>query len=456
MMMPHQIHGVRAGTWTALALACSLFTAACGDDDSGDKTPVGEPDSSVEGTSDSSVQNDQDGGVPDSSGPTVNTTKWVASTYAVDTSGNYLASLVVLDDLSANGKVPKGQDFGTDIFYTTSGDGVFFVGRKNQPNIQRWKVKEDGSLEKTGELGLDAYGITSTLARSLRDAVQFIDESRAYYIDIDKFNIIPFNPSTTPMTIYADEVFDFKGLVHPDLTSQVSTMLRVGDRLMIVGRFWNKTDGGSASPLVRVAWVDLKTRQVTYVDDTRCAQVMSTATDLEGNIYFGSHPALAVGNKSGFNQGKSPAACLLRMKKGESTFDPDYYVNLEEVSGGVAGGLLQGAKGYAFVMKHGEEAPITVNAPRDVSIIAGSTQWYLHSFKLGDEKNTFAKVEGLPKSPGYVGAFTTTVGANEVPFISLAGDQLGSGMYYDVSEPLAPKKALAFPSTPGAAIPLNK
>jgi hypothetical protein len=454
MTMFQPTTGVRAGTWAALALTCSLFTAACGDDDSSKNSePDGNgPDASVDDT-DSSAD-DGDGGDGDGGAPTVNVTKWVAATYAYDTSGTVLASLVVLDDLSAKGKVPEGEDFGTDIFYTSNGEGVFFIGRKNQPNIQRWLVKEDGSFQQTGELGLDAYGIASTLARSL-PAVQFVSDTRAYYIDLDKFNVIPFNPSATPMTIYADEVFDFKGILETGLEGQVSTLRREGDSVMVVGRYWNM-DGGTANPLVRVAWIDLKSRKVSYVDDKRCANVASTVTDADGNVYFGSHPALAVANKTGLNMGKSPAACIIRMKKGETTFDPDYFVNLDEVSGGVAGGLMPGVDGYAYVMKHAEQTPITATAFRDVSRIVASTSWNLHVFKLDDVANTFAKVEGIPTSPGYVGAFTTLVGNKEVPYISLPGDQQGSGVYYDVSEPTAPKKALAFPSASGAAVPLNK
>ena len=97
-----------------------------------------------------------------------------------DADGDYIGSLSVVDDLSSAGAVDlaDAEDFGADITYSSPGGGVVFVGRSAQADIQRWEVDAGGALEMTGELGLGAYGVTSTLGRSL-PVIQFIDAERA-------------------------------------------------------------------------------------------------------------------------------------------------------------------------------------------------------------------------------------------------------------------------------------
>jgi len=469
MTTRQQTSGLRRWTAVLLALACASAPIACGDggDDGQDGSGGGNEDEGTGGNaSDGTGGNDGTGGGNDGTGgrndggqggeggadPGPGVTSWIVGNWSVDTEGNYLGALTVVDDLSAESSVSldNAEDFGTDIFYTSAGDGVVFVGRDGETNIQRFQADSDGSFELTGELGLSAYGVTSTLGRSL-PVVQVIDEERAYYIDIENFQVIVFNPSSTPMTIYEDETFDFGELEVGELWGQVGTLVRDDDRVIVVGRYWDADD--TTTPLVKAAIIDTESNDVTYIEDTRCSNAASAIVDPEGNIYFGSHPGLGVAHEAGLEDSDSTPPCIIRIQSGESEFDENYFVDLESVAGRAGvGTLLQGVDGHAYVMQYDGEDDITPENSRDAMLGA---YFRLHVFELDSVEDTYALVDGMPLAPGYNSSFTTTVGHREVTYLVLPGDNFVGGYYWDVTDPFEPERALEFPGYPGEAIPLN-
>lgn len=383
--------------------------------------------------------------------PATPVTSWIVGHWTTDAAGAYLGSVLLLDDLTEDGAVDltKGEDFGTDITYASPGKGVLFVGRKAQPNLQRFHVLESGELQLTGQLGLDAYGIADTLGRS-QPVVQFIDDEHAYYIDLPTLQVIVFNPSATPMTIYPDDTFLIDGLEEEGMELNVTAVRRDGDRITVMARYYLDDN---AAPLVKVALIDIKTKTVTYAEDTRCAQVAYSVSDPDGNLYFGSHGALATYAAAGAAPENTPPACIVRVKKGEDEFDPDYFVDLETISGGgIVGSLLQGVDGYAYVMQYSGAVPTSALEARKALPAAA---WELHSLKLDDAAETYTKVADMPLGSAYSTSFTTVVGLDSVPFLILPGDELKNSYYWDVSDPAAPKRGLGFPGSPGNAIPFQ-
>src|SRR5690606_26853429 len=188
--------------------------------------------------------------------------------------------------------------------YSSPGGGVRFVGRDDKPFIERWKVDGNGKLNKEAELGLDAYGVTSTYGRSLQ-VIQFIDDERAYYVDIENFQVIVFNPQT--MKISDD--FTIDGLDAPGEWDQVAAVRRDGDRLLVAARYYDEVDD-TTSHLSRVAIIDVTSDAVQYAEDTRCGNLAFDVIDDDGNIYFGSHAGLAVSAAAGIDGDSPPPACI--------------------------------------------------------------------------------------------------------------------------------------------------
>ncbi|HSC86240.1 MAG TPA: hypothetical protein VLC09_03180, partial [Polyangiaceae bacterium] len=356
-----------------------------------------------------------------------------------------------LDDLSANGAVDlqSAEDIGTDISYNSNGNGVVFVGRDGQPNLQRYELNDEGQLELTGTLGLDFYGVTDTMGRS-QPVVQFIDETHAYYIDLPTLQVIPFDPSATPMTIYADDVFSIDGLEDETYTDINPTLVRRdGNRIAVAARYF---DGDDAAPLVKVALIDVTTGDVAYAEDNRCAQVAYAVGDPAGNLYFGSHAALATYNVLDGVNPDAPPPCILRINKDATDFDASYFVDLGAISeSGIVGTLLQGADGYAYALEYTGTVPADAPAARAA---LSAFSWHLRSFKLDDVADTYAAVAGTPANWSYVNSFETKVGTKTVPFLVLSDDNAeGSSAYWNASNPTSPVSALEFPGGAGPALP---
>jgi hypothetical protein len=401
------------------------------------------------------------GGTDGSSDPV---TQWLAGHWTTTPEGDWNGSVLLLDDLSAGGSVDLSQaeDFGTDITYAwDTTNRALFVGRSEHSSIQRFDVSADGRFELTGEIGFDAYGVTDTMGRS-QPVIQFIEEDLAYYLDFNTLQVIPFNPSSTPMTIYPDEVFSFDGLLEgaDDYVGDAAVVKRIGDRIFVTARFWNREGVApplvydAASPLVKVAIIDIETGRVDYATDDRCAQGAWVTTDPHGNLYVGSHAALATSNAAGLNDAASPPPCIVRIKSGESEFDADYFVDLGELAeGALVGTLLQGADGHAYVLQYEGESDVTDGELGRA--IMGEAAWRLHAFELENAAATYAPVEGVPLASAYSGAFQTTVGSETATFLILPGDGNVEAYYWDASNPLEPVRGLGFPGSPGEAIPFN-
>jgi hypothetical protein len=151
-------------------------------------------------------------------------------------------------------------------------------------------------------------------------------------------------------------------------------------------------------------------------------------------------------------EGESPPpACILRIQRGESQFDPDYFVDLTELSGGVVGGLLQGSNDLGYVFQYVGE-PIT---QENWQATLRGDQWALYSLELGDEANTYGPVAGLGSGTAYGDSFTTVVNGEVTPFVITVEADFSAGRYYDATNPTSVVGALAFTGFPGPAIAVD-
>lgn len=362
--------------------------------------------------------------------------------YYVTVQDEYIGYLSVTDDLSADGGVDISQavEFPGDMSYASPGNGVIYVGRGSAPVIERWVLNDENRLEKDGEVGLAQYGIASGLGG--RDPFHFLAEDRAYFIDAKTRQVVVWNPQTMK-TI---EAFSLDGLAEGDLFPSVTFAYRDGDRVLLSARYYRPDD--SAALLTRVAIIDTLTDEVEYVDDTRCGNVAFKAVDGERNLYLASHPAQAAVVEAGIAGDPAAASCIIRIKAGEKEFDSDYYVDLSDVAGGPAGGLMQGSGDEAFVLKY-VGAPLTLDNSAKAHTRA---DWEVNRLTLGEEAATIQAVEGLEPQSAYGLAFSTRVAGKTTPFIITVSGDLAAGRYHDVSVPGERTGALELPGFPGPAI----
>lgn len=432
------------------ALAVALFSACSGSDQVTlqPQTPL-EP-TTVEtadaepATNDSPVVDDEvTSRVSDDD---AETQRWIVGGW-LTTVDDYTGYLTVVDNLTSSGTVDisKVVEFGGDMVYASPGGGVVLVGLGDSPNIERWGLNADGELYKQDEVSLTQYGVTNTLGGG-RNVMQFIDDNRAYYFDRENLQVIVFNPTT--MT--TEGSFSIAGLGEEGQEVALNFIHQDGDRFIITARYWDLVEG-TTTPLVRAAVVDSADDSVEYFNDTRCGDIAFQVTDAAGNLYLGSHPGHAVYMAAGLDGDDSPPQCILRIRQGENRFDPDYFVNLTQLSGGVVGGLLQGADGHAYVFEY-EGDGITAENWRPS--LRGD-DWALKSLVLSDAEATYASVEGLEGFTAYGNSFSTVVDNVRTPFVVGVEADFSAGTYFNAKDPVAFVQALSFPGFPGHAIALD-
>jgi hypothetical protein len=439
----------RLSTLSAGVFALAAATAAVGcsgdddDDASGGSGGTAGTGGSRGGTSGNAGAENNEGGT----GNVGASDLFVAGGWLTTPDAEYVGYLALLADISSRGSVDLERvvEFPGDITYGSPGDGSVYVVLATEPTIQRWVLAANDELELVGELGLAQYGVSDGVRKA---PPVFLGPERAYYLDHETLQLVVWNPTT----MRTQRAISLAGLEEEGYGMRTNYLHRDGDRLLVSASYWRLTDEEGYLKLNRVAIIDTGTDAVSYIDDTRCGGVAFQATDSKGHLYVASHPghtaALSVGMAHTDGVSEPAASCLLRVKSGANEFDPDYYVDLNETSGGFTGGLMQGRGDTAYVLTYAGPALTTTNyfrAPR-------ADAWAIHSITLGNEAESYAAVPNMPLISGYGFAFSTRVAGEQTPFVITVKGDFSEGSYYDSSDPLGFERSLTLPGSPGAAL----
>ncbi len=319
---------------------------------------------------------------------------------------------------------------------------TFFVGLTEEPTVQRWRVTEDEEFMLDGEVSFMREGLASAAAG--RNPLIFISPTKAYYVDGNSLLVIVWNP--TEMTVTG--TFSFDGIAEADLLARTNFINRDGDRLIISARHFR--EDMSAEILGTVAIIDTTDDSVTYDRQTRCGNLAWSSQNTAGDIYFASHPAQAASRVAGTAGDPAGEPCIVRMLSGSDGFDPDYLVDLEELTGAPSGALIQGPGDTAFVLRYNEEIfPLTMESALRGTVLPA---WEYYRVEMGNEAATLEPVVGVDPGAAFGLSFIAEVGVPPEPrpfVVSVAGD-LASGRFLDASgtEFVA---GITLPGFPGAA-----
>jgi hypothetical protein len=362
------------------------------------------------------------------------------------TADEWIGFLFLTDDLSKSAEIDLGEavEFPDDMLFDSPGDGNLFVGRGGTPVIEKWIVNDQDQLEKVAEVDFSSYGLMNALARG-RNAMHFISEERAYFIDGATLQVIVWNPKTMEHS----GSFSIDGIYDDEYWMSTNWIHRDGDRLIVSASFWREDD--TADELTRVAFIDVNGPNVTYAEDTRCGHVAFQSVGSDGHLYLASHPGHAATLGAGLAGDPAAKSCIIRIESGADEFDPDYFVDLSELSGGFAGALLQGVNGEAFVLKW-EGGDLNED---NYGKATRSEEWRLYSLKLGDEENTFAQVPNIGKVAGYGEGFTVKVKGENTPYLVAVKGDFSEGTYWDMTDSKNPVERMSIAGWPGRAIKIR-
>lgn len=295
--------------------------------------------------------------------------------------------------------------------------GQIWVGNGESPTIRRYAVAEDGAIrEDAPALSLASFGITETSQST--DRVPFISATKAYFIERTGAVIVVWNPDTMEIEGSIDITLPRRDGFRTNLEAWPTV---VENRLYIAFGWWDFTNA-RVDPGAGVAVIDTENDSVVSVtQDPRCAGIFHSGVADDGYIYYscGVYPAAA---HRIFGDSNAPESCLLRIRAGESEFDPDFYVPIETLTDGRPGGELVGSGEDLFVRAfYEDESGLSIGDESTTFDITSAEAW--RWWRLGAGASSAEELTSLPFS-----------GAGSAPYLLDDGRVFTSQPNLDFSE----------------------
>lgn len=242
--------------------------------------------------------------------------------------------LVTADNLTSGTVSPKGNGIEQTGYrdFRAGGQTVFSIGGMGVVEANGFTLDAGGELQKKGKFVFDATlnGLEQVDDRTML-GVEFPKNPQAgdvfkfYTVDID--NVAITRTAARPVT-------ELSALDWPDYTG-----MRIRDNHVYL-TYYLKNPVTYATVYTDTAYVAVysypELELITVSKDSRTGPAGAWNTDCgilldeKGDLYTMSATAVA----NGFSQSTKEAA-FLRIRKGENGFDPDYYFNIEEATGGL-------------------------------------------------------------------------------------------------------------------------
>jgi len=215
------------------------------------------------------------------------------------------------------------------LFVPERGRDVF-IARDEDLAVQKYTIADDGSFIEGPGLSFQSLGTTYFSFQNV-----FVSATKAYYFDDSTNQVVVWNPDSMelittiplPMVDRSEEGFIY-AVPLPD-----QRLVR-DDGTVLVPFGWANTDFDQFLESTGLLVVDSETDEVVaFVEDERCRSALELAIDTDGTAYFGTWNYAIDYDLETRATGEKPS-CMLRVNPGEAEFDPDYFVQLEDIADG--------------------------------------------------------------------------------------------------------------------------
>lgn len=263
-------------------------------------------------------------------------------------------------------------------------EDVYVVPNGAADVLQKFTRQDDGTLLKTGSLQLPAASESVGLA--------FENDTSAYLTLFNTGRIAVFNPSSMVLKSYIDLTSYAIGDGSPDPSNIV-----YNNGKLYVALAQTHDNYTSVSP-AQLLIIDLKNNnKITSITDSRTQWAGSL--DSHHALFFDENGDLYVYCISSFGYVPGQKSGFLRIKNGQTTFDPAYFFNINDVTINGLGGNVNYLE-HMYYTGNG-----TVYATGNIPSLASNPPDYVKdhtfgAFKVDLKAQTIAKIE-LPFSNGY-------------------------------------------------------
>jgi hypothetical protein len=265
-------------------------------------------------------------------------------------------------------EVPEGEldyssflEFG-NVDVSTIG-GYVFVWERDPAIMTRYTVENDLSLTRGPSLSFFNYGLGGG------GELVYVSETRAYMLSPQLDTIVVWNPAT----------LDITGTIPVDLPAELqsSGFVPFAHKGQVVGDsvVWQiiaaNFDDLTIHPGVVLAIASASTDEpVRFVEDDRCIGGDGGYVDARGDYY------VRAGGYWGYFAAYGPAreaarTCVLKLPAGSAGFDPDYLVDMRELTGTYVNFPWFHVEGTTYLTQVWDSAVALPENPNDYYLGAG-------------------------------------------------------------------------------------
>lgn len=211
---------------------------------------------------------------------------------------------------------------GGGYLYAPPGGEYVLLGGSEQPTFTRYDLNDDGSLREGDTVSFAGVGVGYTYRH-----VIFVSDDQAYFLDESQRQIVRFNPTTMELV----STIPVENFMCPETETTFGTPIQREDGYYFPRGCWDLDITSSGTSLVHL---DPLTDTVTVTHDERCMGMqIGFATD-SGDAYWFADIDASV--EWTYQRRDAPHDCALRLRAGETTFDPSWELDLTTRTGGVS------------------------------------------------------------------------------------------------------------------------
>ncbi|MEM9865435.1 MAG: DUF4374 domain-containing protein, partial [Myxococcota bacterium] len=260
----------------------------------------------------------------------------------------FASSLDASAEVDASASVPLP---GTSLASAGPTPGSFLVSSGEAPEVFRYDVAADGTVSESGPVSFAGRGVA---IGGIPPKVVTVSETKAYYLDTTSLRGFVFDPSALTIT----SEFSLEALApisedNEEVVIAVQVIEREADILLPV--IYRDLEESSSEQLGRVLSIRTSDDVVTVLEDRRCGYLDNVFQRPNGDVYVAS--GVFNGASFGARPDANGPSCILRIRAGAMSFDPDFIGELETLTGTpLSGGLIPGPANTAFVLAYDETA----------------------------------------------------------------------------------------------------
>jgi hypothetical protein len=243
----------------------------------------------------------------------------------IDTADTRTGYLVTTSSLEGDVDVDVTQGIeipGGGYLYASEDARFFLIGGSEEPTFTRYELGPSGQLIEGGTVSFAPLGVQFTYRH-----VIFVDDQKAYFLDESQLQVISFNPTTMAIN-GAISVDDFRCA---EEQTSFGTPIRRQDGFYFPRGCWDPDVTSSGASLVHL---DPVTDEVRVMHDPRCMGMQVGILADSGDAYwFSDHDASVEWT---YQRREAPHDCSLRLRAGDTAFDPEWELDLTTRTGGVS------------------------------------------------------------------------------------------------------------------------